>query len=289
VPIIGTTQAFVDHLGGGEVSEGRGFETPFDVIAGALHPIAIGESFEPAHGFGAAVVEGLHGDVLTVVGRMPATGSPWDHVLVTPIEGVWMTHGLASGHAPGNERLGPPYDARFFPGTPAVVVVPESLSSAYRLRNAFNSDPALMAIFPGTELIELYSVLGDVRQVMAALARLTQGIIAVGVLTALFILLRLFAQQLSLLAVLGAPDRFRLAVIWGYAGALLTAGTVAGLGLGGVSAHVIGRALTAETNITIAARMGWGEVANAAAFLTLSLVVALATSALGLRRLRGAR
>ncbi|MEM1100204.1 MAG: hypothetical protein AAGH73_01580 [Pseudomonadota bacterium] len=85
-PIIGTTMEFVEHMSGGVLSEGRGFEQPFDVIAGALNPIEIGARFEPAHGFGESAEEGLHGDTLTVVGRLPVTGAPWDHALLTPIE-----------------------------------------------------------------------------------------------------------------------------------------------------------------------------------------------------------
>ncbi|MEL6913497.1 MAG: ABC transporter permease [Pseudomonadota bacterium] len=282
-PVIGTTMELVTHMAGGALAEGRGFETPFDVVAGALNPLEIGATFVPAHGFGDSAEEGLHGDVLTVVGRLPATGAPWDHALLTPIEGVWRTHGLAAGHAPGHDWLGPPFDARYFPGTPAIVVKPESLTAAYALRARFDAAEDMMAIFPGTELANLYGVLGDMRAALGALVAVTQGIIALGVLTALFVLTKLFARQIELLAILGAPLRFRLAVIWAYAAALLGLGTVLGVGLGYVAARVFGAVATARTDTLITARLGWAEAESAAAFLTLVLLLSLATSAVGLR------
>ncbi|MEL7300325.1 MAG: ABC transporter permease [Pseudomonadota bacterium] len=282
-PIIGTTMELVEHMSGGVLLEGRGFEQPFDVIAGALNPIEIGARFEPAHGFGESAEEGLHGDTLTVVGRLSVTGAPWDHALLTPIEGVWLTHGLAAGHAPGNDWLGPPFDARFFPGTPAIVVKPESLSAAYALRARFDAEEALMAIFPGTELANLYSILGDARAAMGALVTITQVIIVIGVLTALFVLTKLFARQIELLSILGAPVRFQLAVIWAYAAALLTAGTVLGVALGYLAARTFAALATAQTNTLITARLGWEEAHAAGIFLSIVLLLSLASSAIGLR------
>jgi putative ABC transport system permease protein len=122
-PVVGTTAAFVAHLGG-DLAEGRLFTDHEEAVVGALVPAAIGDSLEPAHGAGEAAEEHAHGDAaFEVVGRMPTTGSPWDRAILVPVEAVWEIHGLAAGHAPERaEQVGPPFDAAYFPGAPAILV-----------------------------------------------------------------------------------------------------------------------------------------------------------------------
>ena len=104
---------------------------------------------------------------------MAPTGTPWDRSILIPVETVWETHGLANGHAPSDEgRIGPPFDAEHFPGTPAVVVRASELWANYALRSEFTLDGETMAFFPGTVLSNLYIVMGDVRQSMPKLARI---------------------------------------------------------------------------------------------------------------------
>ena len=47
--IVGTVPAFVDYLSGG-LSEGRVFAAEGEAVAGAVAPVAIGESFHAEHG-----------------------------------------------------------------------------------------------------------------------------------------------------------------------------------------------------------------------------------------------
>jgi putative ABC transport system permease protein len=274
-PVIGTIADFVTYLSDDRV-EGRMWQDPFEAIAGAAAPVAIGDTFIPAHGFGDSAEEGAHGDEYTVVGRIPRTGSPWDRAIMVPIESVWAVHGLADGHAPEDEvRLGPPYDAAYFPGTPAIVVRAESLPATYALRSEFSRDNETMAFFPGTVLSDLYRVMGDVRQAMSILTLVTQMLVAASVLLGLFILSRLFRRQLALLRALGAPARFVLAVVWSYAASLLVAGAVLGLALGYGTAAVLSRIVTQRTDILVQASIGWTEIHLVAAFLSATLMLSL--------------
>ncbi|KAA9005959.1 FtsX-like permease family protein [Histidinibacterium aquaticum] len=274
-PVVGTIADFVTYLSDGEI-EGRMWTSTFEAVAGANAPAGIGDSFVPAHGHGDSAEEGAHGDAFTVVGRLPPTGSPWDNAILIPVEAVWAVHGLADGHAPDAEsRLGPPFDARYFPGTPAVVVRAESLGATYALRSEFTRDAETMAFFPGAVLSDLYRIMGDVRQAMSALTLVTQALVAISVLLGLFILSRLFRRQLALLRALGAPPRFIMAVIWSYAAALLAAGTALGIGLGYLTAAVLSRVVTARTDILVQASLGWTEMHLAAGFLSAMLVLSL--------------
>lgn len=274
-PIVGTTWEFVAHLAGPDF-EVAPWSDPFSVIAGADAPAEIGDQFEPAHGVGTTAEEGVHGDILTVTARLPRTGSPWDRALLTPIEGVWLVHGLADGHAPERAgQLGPPFDPAFTPGTPAIIVTADSLGSAYGLQSQWDSRSDTMAFFPGAVLSRLYGVLGDIRQVMSILALVTQVLVAASVLLGLFILTRLFRRQLAMLGALGAPGRFVTAVVWGYAMALLTAGAVLGCALALVAVGAISDVIAARTQLIVPATLGWAEAHAVATFLLVASLVAL--------------
>ncbi len=281
-PVIGTTMDFVRHLTDERI-DGRAWQQPFEAIAGPAAPVSIGQAFSPAHGQGDAAEEGAHDLVeFTVVGTFPRTGTPWDRAILIPVEAVWEVHGLANGHAPeAGDQLGPPFDAEYFPGTPAIIVRAEALWANYALRSEFTRQNETMAFFPGTVLANLYRVMGDVRQVMSIMSVVTQVLVAASVLLGLFILTRLFRRQVAMLRALGAPRRFVLAFVWSYAASLLVAGTLAGIALGVGSTAAISSVVTQRTDILVNASLGWGEIHLAAAFLAvtslLSILPALAT------------
>lgn len=100
--VVGTTANLVMHLAGGAL-EGRAFAAHEEAVAGSASPLAIGDTFRVSHGHGEVLlpgdIQGIHGEQLTVVGKLPPTGSPWDRALIVPIEFVWEVHGLGTGHA----------------------------------------------------------------------------------------------------------------------------------------------------------------------------------------------
>ena len=247
--------------------------------------LALGDTFEPAHGVGHAAEEHAHeGHVLTVVGRMAPTGSPWDKAILVPIESVWEVHGLANGHSLADEeQIGPPFDPASFPGTPAILVRADELWANYALKSEFTRNDA-MAFFPGTVLAQLHSLLGDVRQVMSVMAIVTQILVTAGVLAGLLVLSRLFARRLALLRALGAPRRFVFAIVWCYAAALIGAGAILGIALGFVATDVISRIVTERTDILVEARLGWPELHLVAAFISLTVILSLLPAFAALRR-----
>ncbi|WP_244935009.1 FtsX-like permease family protein [Acuticoccus sediminis] len=274
-PVVGTTPRFVEYLAG-TLAEGRVFADEAEAVVGASVPLAVGDEFEPAHGMGPEADEHAHEEEhFHVVGRMAPTGSPWDRAVMVPIEAVWHVHGLSDGHAEGwDGTVGEPFDAAAFPGTPAIIVRANQLWANYALRDAFTRDD-VMAFFPGAVLAQLYSLLGDVRQVMSLLAVVTQVLVAAGVLTGLVILTRLYAQRLALLRALGAPVRFVLAVVWSYAASLIALGALAGLAVGYGATALLSRMVTEKTDILVTATLGWPEVHLVAAFVSLAMLLAL--------------
>ncbi len=284
-PVIGTTADFANHLSDGHI-EGRLWQARGEALVGAATGIAIGAELEPAHGVGAEAEEGAHGEEhFEVVGRLPRSGTPWDHAILVPVETVWGVHGLADGHSTANaDRLGPPFDLDYFPGTPAIMVRAESLAATYGLRSEFNADPGMMAFFPGTVLAQLYAIMGDVRQAMSILALVSQALVAASVLLGLFILSRLIRRQMAVLRALGAPMRFIFAVVWCYGTTLLLAGAALGLGVGYGAAAGLSRLITAQTNTSVVASIGWSEIHLVAAFISLASLAALLPAAAALRQ-----
>jgi putative ABC transport system permease protein len=283
-PVVGTTPQFVTHLAG-ELAEGRMFSASGEAVAGSRVELQIGETFEPAHGVGDSAEEEAHaGHALKIVGRMPPTGSPWDRAILVPVESVWEVHGLTNGHSPEHKtRIGPPFDADYFPGTPAILVHANELWANYALRSEFTRDDT-MAFFPGAVLAQLHSLMGDIRQVMSVMAVLTQVLVTAGVLTGLIALARLFARRLALLRALGAPGRFVFAVVWSYAATLIVLGAAAGLGAGWIAVDVISSIVTSRTDILVTATLDWPEFHLIAGFVSLTVLLALLPAFMAMSR-----
>ena len=282
-PVVGTTADFVTHLAG-DLADGRVFQSHDEAVAGAFAPVAMGESFTPAHGHDEAAGETLHdGFGYRVTGRMAPTGSPWDRAILVPVEGIWEVHGLGSGHPDGDDRIGPPFDPELMPGTPAVLVRATELWGNYALRSRFTRDD-MMAFFPGTVLAQLHGLMAELRSAMSMLAFLTQILVTLSVLAGLLMLVRLIARSLALLRAIGAPQRFVFAVVWSYSASLIVTGSVLGLASGWLAARLLSAIITRRTEVLVTAQPGWHELHLVLGFISLTLILALLPAIAATRR-----
>jgi putative ABC transport system permease protein len=275
--IAGTTRDLVTAISGGLLAEGRMFERYDEAVVGAYSPLAIGATFHAEHGHGEEEegAEGEHGTALTVVGRMASTGSPWDRAIVVPIEQMWLVHNLPTGHNPlGAKTLGPPFDGGFLPGVPAVIVKPRTLSDAYRLRGAYRSERST-AFFPAEVLLELYGLMGDIRQLMNLMALGTQAIVIGAIVAGVIALLRVHRKQFATLRALGAPRSYILASIWLYVAIIVGIGSLVGLGLGWVMAKAVSHMVASSTGIALSPVIGWSEFALVAGLVVVGCLLAL--------------
>jgi putative ABC transport system permease protein len=212
--------------------------------------------------------------MLTVVGRMKPTGSPWDRAITIPVELVWQVHALPDGHAAGSEAVGPPFDPERTPGIPAAVVHPDTIASAYRLRSAYTTSES-MAFFPAEALRSLYAVMGDVRRLMSLLALVTQALVLLAIMASVLILFRLLLPQFVTLRALGAPRRYVFSVAWGFTAILVLAGTLVGVVGGYGLSFGVSRWLGYETGIALTPNLGWPEISLAASVLVIGWLLAL--------------
>jgi putative ABC transport system permease protein len=284
-PIVGTVPAFVDYLSGG-LQEGRVFATEAEAVAGAAASVAMGESFHPDHGRNPFLEAGArvqHAATLTVVGRMKPTGTPWDNSVIVPIESVWRVHGLPTGHAESETRIGPPFDAARVPGVPAIVIKPETINAAYGLRTLYRS-PLSMAFFPAEALIRLYEVLGDIRELMGWHALATQGLVVIAMLAGVMAILTLHRRQFAVLRALGAPRLYIFLCVWAQIAVIAVAGALIGLLLGAGAAIAVSHMITRATGIVLPAQIGPDELMLVGGMIAFGLVVATIPAFISYRR-----
>jgi putative ABC transport system permease protein len=94
--ILGTEHAYAEHYGAA-LAAGRLWQQPFEATLGAQVAastgLRVGDSFVGSHGLAAGGPQ--HGEhPYTVVGVLEPTASVLDRVVLTPIESVWLAHGM---------------------------------------------------------------------------------------------------------------------------------------------------------------------------------------------------
>jgi putative ABC transport system permease protein len=280
-PVVGTTAAFVTLGGMRKPAEGRVFASEREVVVGADVRLALGARFAPSHGVVAPKAEPEdkasdhdHHDVeYVVVGRMPRSGTPWDRAIVVPVEAVWEVHGLSNGHTEGKERIGPPWDGAEVAGVPAIVVKPKTVADAYKLRGKYRTE-GTTALFPAEVLVDLYGLLGDARDLLAAISVATQALVIAAVLLAVFASLALRRRQLAILRALGASRRYVFAVVWTHVSLMIALGSALGLVAGWAGAAALSSVFSARTGIALSASLARQELLMATAVVVIGMLLA---------------
>lgn len=280
-PVVGSTAAFVTLGGTRTPAEGRVFASEHEVVVGSDVRLALGDRFAPSHGVTSSKtepeIEGAahdhHNVEYVVVGRMPRSGTPWDRAIIVPVEAVWEVHGLPTGHKEGVERIGPPWEGPEVAGVPAIVVKPRNVADAYKLRGKYRTE-GTTALFPAEVLLDLYSLLGDARDLLAAISVATQALVIAAVLLAVFASLALRRRQLAILRALGASRRYVFAVVWTHVSLMIALGSALGLGLGWAGAAALSAVFSARTGIALSATLAGQELAMAAAVVVIGMLLA---------------
>lgn len=291
--IVGTIAAFADRLSAG-LQEGRHFAAHEEAVVGASVPFPVGATLEPAHGTSAFIgssgeVMSAPGDdghehyVLSVVGRMKPTGTPWDRAIVVPIEAVWEAHGLPNGHPAGSAAIGPPFDPSFVPGLPAIVMKGEAIADMYGLRGEYRTSRST-AFFPAEVLLQLFDLMSNIRQAMSLMAVVTQVLSFLSILAGLVALMKLFERQLAVLRALGASSRYVFGAVWLFTGLIIVTGVTLGLGLGYVVAEVASAIIGRATGVALSASLGEEEITLALGGAVLGIALATVPAGLLYRR-----
>lgn len=254
-PLAGTSSELVTLGGKRPLASGRMFLNSDEAVVGAGVPLKEGERFAPSHGTvaEAALDENgskAHAHTFRVVGRMPATGTPWDRAIVVPIEALWGMHGNSTGA-----------------GRCSVVVVkPVTVADAYKLRAAMNT-PETQAVFSGEVLTRLFGTLEQMHDVMLLLASGAQAAALAAALVSGFFAVAMRVRAMALLRALGASHGFLAVSVWLMVSGVMFAGCLLGLGLGCLMASAASAWIQTETGVALTVSLSMKEclVALAAA------------------------
>jgi putative ABC transport system permease protein len=320
-PIVGSTAALLTLGGTRPLVEGKAFEKVHEAVIGSRVAARLGDVFEPAHGEPRAAAGGEahvhHGFKYTVVGRLPATGTPWDNAIIVPVEAVWLVHALPSGHSSGTSgarakptgeasllreaaastgaaadhddddesstTIGPPWLEAEAPGVPAIAVKATSVGDAYRLRAELRRG-GTTAVFPAEVLLDLYSTMSDARDVLAIISIAAQALVIAAVLLAVFAVLAARRQQLAVLRALGASRSFVFGLVWCQVMMMIAFGALIGLAMGWFGAQVISRIVEARTGLALAAMIARPELVMVLVLMLVGALLAVVPGIISYRR-----
>ncbi|MCH4997462.1 FtsX-like permease family protein [Pectobacterium carotovorum] len=167
-------------------------------------------------------------------------------------------HGEAEAHGHAHQA-----------GLPAIVVKPKTIAGAYQLRSLYRSNTTL-AVFPGEVLVKLYSMLGDIRELLTYISLGTQGLVGVAVAMVAVIHLRQRQKQIGALRAFGAPRYGIFTLIWSGLMSLVSVGVLLGVGLGYVAARGIAVVMSEKSGFVLPVTLEWEDIH----FVLLLLLVA---------------
>ncbi|MBA0168724.1 FtsX-like permease family protein [Pectobacterium sp. CFBP8739] len=291
MPIVGTTPPLVTDNGKRQLIAGRVFNDDFEAVVGEQTGLRVGSTFSPIHGQVGTEGAHAHDDVTyTVVGVLPADGSAWDKAILVPVNAVWRVHGIhpphgaddahdehdkqETAHAEGEPHAddhdeAEEHDHVHQAGLPAIVVKPKTIAGAYQLRSLYRSNTTL-AVFPGEVLVKLYSMLGDIRELLTYISLGTQGLVGVAVAMVAVIHLRQRQKQIGALRAFGAPRYGIFTLIWSGLMSLVSVGVLLGVGLGYLAARAIAVVMSEKSGFVLPVTLEWEDLH----FVLLLLLVA---------------
>lgn len=308
-PIVGVTGGFVEK-NTGTITDGTPFRAINQVVIGADVALQIGETFVPAHGRIAMAEGGAEHAHLTyrVVGRLSRLGNPWDRAILAPIEAVWWVHGLPVGHKGYEELydlgeaheagaehaytdaelealpLGAPFDRALLPGVPAIVVKPVSFAAAYQLRQQYRTDDRTMALFPAEVLLQIYSLVGDVRDLLAVISVITQVLVVGAILLAVLAALALRRKTIAVLRAMGASQGYIFLTVWLNVTLMIAIGALFGLGVGWGTAKLLSAVFASGTGLVLPVALSFQEYALVGTIIGIGVLLAAIPSLLTYRQ-----
>lgn len=245
-PVIGTNQDYFRHFRFGdkrqlELAEGRPFDGVHEAVLGAEVAAKLGYQMDDAiivaHGAGKVSFTQHDNQPFKVVGILRRTGTPVDHTVHIPLEGIEAIHlGWIGGRPmPGrqitaeqalNKDLTPNNITAAFVGLESKLGV----FHFQRKVNSYRQEP-LTAILPGVALQELWRLIGMVEKALLTISGFVVVMGIVGLLTALLTGIDGRRREMAILRSVGARPYQIAALIIGEAGFLTLLGALLGMAL----------------------------------------------------------
>ncbi len=270
-----------------QFTQGRAFDKAFEVVLGAQAARAtglkVGEKIALAHGRSDKRADGRvkeHGPnehshdgghvhdefAFEVVGILAPTGSAHDRALFIDLNSTWILHThdrresdarnagkdaesvsrTTEADLSDRDRLITGIYVRCVTreGSDASVVMPQF---AAELRK----DPSLIVASPATEVENLFKIVGNIDQILVALAGVVMLSSGIGILLALYNSMAQRRRQIAVLRVLGASAGRIFSLILTESAILGLLGAIAGVALAALGARLVAAALKENLGLDI--------------------------------------
>lgn len=305
-PIVGTTTQFLTQNQTRKLAAGNVFNAIHEAVVGSETGLALGQSFTPLHGQFQTENSHLHDEVhYTVVGILPPTHSVWDRAILVPINSVWQihnhshedhedadheeidhetddsTHAIQETHTEALNQVG--LNESINGAVSAMVIKPVSIASAYKIREKYKAKQ-LLALFPAEVLVKLYSLLGDMSQLMRWLNLGTQLLVSITIMIIVAMQVRQRTQELATLRALGAPKMTLCFLVWLGVIGLVVVGTVMGSLSGWWLSKLIAHYINGKTGFVMIIEWQQTDLMMLLSILGLSGVVAVIPAILAYRQ-----
>lgn len=283
LPVIATTGAFFEQFAPAfdassgtatywSLDEGRYFEDSFEVVLGARAAgetgVKVGDEIVLAHGYQSARRFRADSDVephthdefrYRVVGILDATGTPHDRALFTDLDSSWVLHAhdrrLAVDSGISLTTVDDIIDAdKQITGILLRAPTRDGTNvSAFTVTiyNALRGDTSLTVAEPSNEIRQLFAIIGDIDQILVAMAGVVMLSSGVGIMLALYNSMGQRRRQIAVLRVLGASRERVFGLVITESAFIGLLGGVAGALLGMLGTSVVAGVLRAELGLVI--------------------------------------
>lgn len=243
--VVGTTS---DYLGLYDltITQGRIFQKPFEVLAGASTGLKIGDTFNASHGFSIDSDDVHDAYLYHVVGVLERSGTVADKLLITPYQSVQMLHSYHGDHDEEHGNQNHHHD------TPeeeaqeealghqitALLVQVKTPMAIMTLPREINNVENLLAASPSYEMARLSKNFGIGESFIYFLSLGLMVISVLMIFSNLASNLVVRQYDLAVIRVLGASPSMIFATVL-FEGALIgMAGAITGLGIGHMITYI---------------------------------------------------
>ncbi|MDX2132813.1 MAG: ABC transporter permease [Planctomycetota bacterium] len=285
-PVLATTPEFFAKFQPAQgaawrFADGRAFAKDFEVVVGASAARAtglrLGDSVVLTHGTGGSRAGGhVHDEfAYAVVGVLEPTGTIHDRALFTNLQSSWLIHAFdrlerAGGHDDhdheGHDHAGMPIGEEDLtdadrlitniylrvltrPGSDVSASVPVVMETIRR-DPAFVASPLTVA-GPLQEIRRLMAIVGNIDQILVAMAAAVMIVSSVGILLALYNSMEQRRRQIAILRVLGASAGRIFSLVMTESAIIGLCGALLGLALGYAGSHLTAGVMRARLGLVI--------------------------------------
>lgn len=216
-PVIATDNHYFRYLRYGRgrpisFQEGRAFSTASEVVLGSevvsRYGYSMGDELELSHGVGKAAHH-LHGDEhFVVVGILEPTGTPIDHTVHIPLEGMSQLHaGWIGGRPIPGIRVSAAEDHP--EAINSVLIGLHQRTRVFEVQRRINNNAgeSLTAVIPALVLEQLWRLVEPIQRVLEGVALLVFGASILGMASMMLTSLDARRRELSILRAVGAAPR----------------------------------------------------------------------------------